>query len=261
VIADIPALRPGLGFQQYADAIAAAIRGGDPPQFTVGIYGAWGSGKSSLLRAVLTHLESDPDVIPVSFDAWRYERVEHIVVPMLHEIQRVVSEGGDRELVKHLRRALVSVIFSLNFKLSGVTLDGSKVRDQWEKQGLPRLDSAFSEPFDALHRMSEALGRRRLVILIDDLDRCSPSKVVSVLEAINVVMDVHGLVFVLALDYDVLTAAVRQQYPHVIEPHVFIEKMVQLPFRVPPRSSSRRSGRWPRSWTSRASGSSATRGS
>ena len=48
IVADIPLPEPQLGFGRYASALADAIRGGQPPQFTVGIYGRWGSGKSSM---------------------------------------------------------------------------------------------------------------------------------------------------------------------------------------------------------------------
>jgi hypothetical protein len=234
VVVDVPTPEPGLGFVEYAAALSAAIRGGEPPQFTVGLYGSWGTGKSTLLGAVFRDLAQYEDTIAVHFDAWRHERAEHIVVPLLHAVHQAVTATGDATLVSHLRRALESLVFSLNFKLAFVGVDASKARERWEDQGLPQLDSAFAEPFAALQRIPEALDGRRIVILIDDLDRCSPEKVVSVLEAINVVMDVRGLIFVLALDYDVLTEAVRVRYPHIAQPHVFVEKMVQLPFRVPP---------------------------
>jgi hypothetical protein len=45
VIPDTPNPQPQLGFERYVEAIAAAIRGGLPARFTVGIYGPWGSGK------------------------------------------------------------------------------------------------------------------------------------------------------------------------------------------------------------------------
>jgi hypothetical protein len=95
------------------------------------------------------------------------------------------------------------------------------------------LDEAFAKPFEELRKLPSLLRGRRIVVLIDDLDRCSPEKVVSLLEAINVVMDVPGFIFVLALDYDALVGAVTTRYPHV-SGHEFIEKIVQLPFRVPP---------------------------
>jgi RecA/RadA recombinase len=45
IVADVPSSSPRLGFETYAEALADAIRGGIPPQFTIGVYGPWGSGK------------------------------------------------------------------------------------------------------------------------------------------------------------------------------------------------------------------------
>jgi predicted KAP-like P-loop ATPase len=60
---------------------------------------------------------------------------------------------------------------------------------------------------------------------------------VLVLESINVITDVPGFVFVLALDYDVLVRAVQQRYPSA-NGHEFIEKIIQLPFRIPRAESA-----------------------
>jgi chromosomal replication initiation ATPase DnaA len=84
IIADIPTRSPGLGFEEYVEALTDAIRGGDPPQFTIGLYGPWGSGKSSLLSAIHARLEKyHPEVVPVVFEAWRYDQSQHLVVPLL----------------------------------------------------------------------------------------------------------------------------------------------------------------------------------
>lgn len=234
IVADIPTAAPGLGFPEYIEALADAVRGGEPPQFTVGLYGAWGSGKSSLLQGICHRLEQDELVIPVLFDAWRYERGEDIVVPLLHRIATVVSAlDADDPVARHLTRAVGSLVYSLSFKLGGFGFDGSKLQEGWQRDTLPALDEAFSKPFEELRKLPDALEGRRIVVLIDDLDRCSPGKIVTVMEAINLVMDVPGFVFVLAIDYDVLIEAIEQQYPHV-SGHKFVEKIIQLPFRVPP---------------------------
>jgi KAP family P-loop domain len=234
IVADIPSENPGLGFPEYVEAIADAIRGGEPPQFTIGLYGAWGTGKSSLLKAIANVLsDTDSTVLPVLFDAWRHERSEHIVLPLLYRISQAAERSGYRALTEHLRRVLSALLFSLRFSVAGVGIDTDVARRNWEKSGLTRLDDVFAKPFEELRGLPQTLGRNRVAVLIDDLDRCSPEKVVSLLEAINLIMDVPGFIFVLALDYDVLIKAVATKYPHV-SGHEFIEKMVQLPFRVPP---------------------------
>ncbi|TDO45959.1 KAP-like P-loop domain-containing protein [Kribbella sp. VKM Ac-2527] len=231
-----------MGFRAYAEAIASAIRGGSPPQFTVGIYGSWGSGKSSLLNAIRAELAKDPDVLTVPFDAWRYERADHIVVPMLNAIYHASPELNDEKLTDKVRSALASVVRSVTISFGPISMDPGALldTDAPDEGYAAALNSAYVRPYMDMKAIGSALAKRRIVVLVDDLDRCSPDKVVSLLEAINLVLDVPGFVFVLALDYDVLVRAVTAKYPHT-SGHVFIEKMVQVPFRVPRLDISRNS--------------------
>lgn len=234
IIADVSSTNPGLGFQEYAEALADAIRGGNPPQFTIGLYGAWGSGKSSLVNAIANILDQkDSKVIPVIFDAWRYEKFDYIIVPLLHKVYNAIERRGLNKILENLKRALASIVFSLNFNIGVLGLSTKDIKDAWGEAGLTPLDNAFSKPFAELEELSKAMDSYRIAVLVDDLDRCSPEKVVSVLESIKLVMDVPGFIFVLALDFDVLIEAVKTKYPHA-EGDVFIQKVIQLPFRVPP---------------------------
>lgn len=68
--------------------------------------------------------------------------------------------------------------------------------------------------------------------MIDDLDRCSPETIVSLLESMKLFTEVPGFIFVLAVDYQVLISAIEDRYPHVNAVQ-FLEKIIQVPFRVP----------------------------
>jgi hypothetical protein len=236
IVSDVPASDPGLGFAAYARALADAIRGGTPPQFTIGIYGPWGSGKTSLLLALRSLLARTPrKTVPVFFDAWRFERSGPIVVPLLHRIMQTVEASGNRDVAEKIRRALNSLLFSLNLNLGGVIgvgLDKRKWEEATVNSLIPALEEAFAAPFNQFREIPKLLKGRRIVVLIDDLDRCSADNIVGVLESINLVLDVKGFVFVLALDYEILVEAITRKYPHA-PGHAFIEKMVQVPFRVP----------------------------
>jgi KAP family P-loop domain len=157
IIADVPRADPGLGFAEYAEALADAIRGGQPAQFTIGIYGEWGSGKSSLLNAVAKNLSQKTDVVPVLFDAWRYERTGHIVVPLLHRIYRTTAVLGNTKVSGYLRQALMSVVYSLKFNLGVVELDMERLQKPGEGAELIPLDHAFDRPFADMSNLSNAL--------------------------------------------------------------------------------------------------------
>jgi len=89
-----------LGFNEFAKSTLAAIRYSEPP-FTWGIYGDWGSGKTSLMKLIKGRMETDlknPEPgsqdalhIPVWFNAWEYENELNIIYPLFYAIYRDFS--------------------------------------------------------------------------------------------------------------------------------------------------------------------------
>lgn len=227
VIVDLPRADPGLGFEKYVSAIAAAIVGGQPAQYTVGLYGPWGTGKSSILLALEERLKKyGRAATTVTFDAWRHERTQNLLAPLLWTLMHALSQ-------KEAQSPFWKKIFSgLELQAFGF---GVKIPDTSENRTQKAIGAVqeYMESLQSLATIGEKLAPgSRIVVLIDDLDRCSPDRVIEVIEAIRLFMDVPGFVFVLAIDYDVLIDAVRTRYPHA-DPHRFVEKIVQVPFRIP----------------------------
>lgn len=81
----------------------------------------------------------------------------------------------------------------------------------------------------------------RIVVFIDDLDRCPPDRVVEVLEAIKLILEKPFIVVFVAMDVRMLVRAVEQRYegalPQTIHPGgpgmEYLEKIIQIPFWVP----------------------------
>lgn len=74
-----------------------------------------------------------------------------------------------------------------------------------------------------------------LVVFIDNLDRCLPSRAIDTLEAIRLVLFVERTAFVVAADEDMVRHAVRKHYEGPMERHVkdYLDKLIQVPIRVP----------------------------
>ncbi|WP_433261329.1 P-loop NTPase fold protein [Actinosynnema sp. CS-041913] len=60
--------------------------------FTIGVFGEWGTGKTSLMRMVERNLAADENVVTVWFNAWRYEQEEPPIVPLVGTIVRALEE-------------------------------------------------------------------------------------------------------------------------------------------------------------------------
>lgn len=73
----------------------------------------------------------------------------------------------------------------------------------------------------------------RIVVFIDDLDRLSPDKAVEILKLF---LEIRGCVFILAVDYEIVTLGIEKKYGKQIartKGKIFFDKIIQLPFKVP----------------------------
>lgn len=85
-------------------------------------------------------------------------------------------------------------------------------------------------------------GIDNVIVLIDDLDRCQPDRIIETLEAIKLFLSVSKMTFIIAADENVIQYAIRKKYPPLGNYAVnldkeYIEKIIQLPIYIPELSS------------------------
>jgi uncharacterized protein YjbI with pentapeptide repeats len=224
IVVDTPT-REGLGFQDYADALVNIIVDSGSP-FTIGILGEWGVGKTSLMKTMFEKLKAkhEKNVIPIWFNAWRCEREKvFAIIPLL---QLLVSEIKD----KKLRKAFIEILKSLQLKFS--LPGGAELSAGGVSQNQFGEDLYYAE-LDAIETSLKETDKK-IVVFIDDLDRCAPDKILEVLESTKVFLDVKNFVYVLGLNSEVVVKAIDQKYKDMgINGEDYLEKIVQIPFRIP----------------------------
>jgi len=291
-----------LHFSDFCPALLDILMEAQTP-LTVGVFGAWGSGKTSLLRMLKEKIDEKDlrYVRTVWFTAWKYDRHEALwrafILRVLEALYpRVPQEkwgDAEEELTAHLDRMVESVYRAVEWeeaarwaldlsrvgkeaaKLPGFLLLSSvgagKVAEalgiapdlagviQREAQAA-RLEQLVSmEQFEDRFRQALEMAlelergvpedRRRLVVFVDDLDRCLPEKAVEVLEAIKLFLEVEGTVFVLGMDREVIERGIEVRYGSLfrrdedegeeraempIRGDAYLQKIVQIPFHLPP---------------------------
>lgn len=106
-----------------------------------------------------------------------------------------------------------------------------------------QYDENFQTKIDFLKEIFPR-GHARVVVYIDDLDRCPPDKVVEVLEAVQLLIRTPLFIAVLGIDERYITRALEKYYAGVLSRHSkpsgadYLEKIIQLPYRVRPLSTS-----------------------
>ena len=93
-------------------------------EFAVGIFGSWGSGKTTLMQAIKRRLPDDDTVVPVWFAAWRYEKEPNLILPLL-DVLREELERKDKLQRGWAHEAAVTVSRAGLAFLKGLTLSAS----------------------------------------------------------------------------------------------------------------------------------------
>ena len=229
ILLDSPAEKPGLGFDQAAEGFSRIIQASEP-RFAVGIFGGWGSGKTTLMEAIKAHLPRENLVI-VEFNAWRFEREPQLLVPLLDTLRAALVSWSERQGAEKKKKAqasaarIGSVVRALATGLSAqVGLPGAVSVSYNAAAALQALsqpakaEQAQSLYFAAFKELEIAFGEfqaggiERIVVFVDDLDRCLPENALQVLESVKLFFDLKGFVFVVGLDPDIVERSVQAKF-------------------------------------------------
>ncbi|HEX7335491.1 MAG TPA: P-loop NTPase fold protein [Pyrinomonadaceae bacterium] len=304
---DKPSRRDSLDYKSYAETLADLIAPKETQTpLTVGVFGAWGSGKTTLMRmikAALSEKEKEPDsqrFVFVHFDAWKYYKEDALwramLLRVLDALRRRLKPDSDAGVSAKINRLEDSLYRAVEWQeKGGLTIDWPKlvkagaggavklsfsfvpglsslveaVKAAQGKLGEGTIAEDVSAVASAFHRnivthhqnqlheieqfqrgffslVKNYFKNQRLVIFVDDLDRCLPEKAIEVLEAIKLFLDVKGCVFILGLDQEVITRGLQVKYKELafldqneqltFSRH-YVEKLIQLPFYLPPIES------------------------
>jgi hypothetical protein len=246
----------GLGFEVYARVLAATAAETRGP-FTIGVFGEWGTGKTSLLRLVEKKLVANPKIVTVWFNAWRYEREEHPIIPLLGTIIREIEEQKSvmrrlGESGKALIRALRAVAYGFSAKTTVKVPGFAEVEASFiAKDMIDRNQRLATDPlldrslyFGAFNSLDDIRLREdiRVVVFVDDLDRCFPDQAIRLLESIKLVLAQPGFIFVLGVARQVIEGYLNHRYTAEFgikdfKGAQYLDKIVQLPFHIPPSAS------------------------
>ena len=238
-----------LGHEQAARMLAQRILDSvDSTPFTVGITADWGMGKTSLMHRLRDELTDAPQgdetvqVTPLEFNPWTAhegEILEGLLKTVLDEVESGLISRARRDTRLKRRARVATTGAAALFPLSRAA---PVVDALWELAASdPAARNQLRRTIEHAMRVWAYAGsdqvKKLLVVLIDDLDRCTPASVLEMFEAIKVYMDVFGIVFVVAYDERVVADALRSSpaFGHYDEAakREYLEKILQLIYRLP----------------------------
>lgn len=261
-----------LDFEYLIGITDDIIRNDELTPSTIGIYGDWGSGKSSLMEMVQEKLSVDKDYLCLKFNGWLFEGYEDAKTALIGTILDEINEkrkpaAKAKDTIKRLYKkvdfiklASKGLKYGLDFALTGgvgtiadITISSvlNKLKDEApeisEDQIKEVLKTTFtnSEIRSNLKSFQEDFAEllketniKRLVVFIDELDRCNPDTILETFEAIRLFLFTQGTSFIIGADERQVMYAVRKKYPNVEGNKLdigkeYLEKIIQYPIKIP----------------------------
>ncbi len=233
-----------LGYESYVSVLEKVCTHQDLAPLTLGIFGPWGSGKTSLMRMLLKEIDEqkgDKKRNTLWFNAWMYEGREEaqsaLIHAILNDLQRDVTIAGEaKQLVDKLKSGASVLKLGKFIMKSALTMTPDIIgfldclKDESEK--VAETMESFEADFGKLLKL---VGVDRIVVFIDDLDRCSSEKVIETFETIKLFLNTPDCTFVIGADAEKIQQAVGEVY-HVGDlkrQKDYLEKIVQIPFSIP----------------------------
>ena len=202
--------------------------------FTIGLYGEWGSGKTSLVNMILESLaDINNDIVILQFNPWLCSDSKQLITQFFKQmataikLKKTASEKAWKLVDQYAdlfdAASIIPVVGSI-LSIFGKTL----VKEANEKVKRRSADLQESKN-QIIKKLKEE--NVKIVVSIDDIDRLSDEEIVVTFQLVKALADFPNTVYILAFDYDVVVHALGNvQHGNGKE---YLEKIVQVPFEIP----------------------------
>jgi hypothetical protein len=215
-----------LGRRSFAQALAAEVIAASAARgYVMGLTGPWGSGKTSILNMTVDALGDQ--AIVVHFNPWMFSGTEALVSSFFAEI----SKQLDKKEAK--LKNIAGKLATYGQVLSPVAaVIGASTVVQGAANILQTLSAAPSviEQHDELRQMLEELDKR-LVVVVDDVDRLRPAEVLDIVRLVRLVGDFPNTLYLLAFDRHRVEECLGEG--DLERGRAYLEKIVQVTHDVP----------------------------
>ena len=224
------------GHAPFARTLAKAIRSyRSSDGIVLSLHGPWGAGKSTVLAYVQYELEQDEESdrpVVVTFNPWWFSGQDSLAKSFLGQLQAVLPEKY--EGFKAVGNKLAEFAGALGGAVDlagaafGVPLGGTAV-----KAGAELLASKPKDVPALKNALSTLLlqERKRVLVVIDDIDRLAPDEVRQLFTVIKALADFPYVTYLLAFDREVAAQAISEQTG--LPGERYLEKIIQVPFELP----------------------------
>jgi predicted KAP-like P-loop ATPase len=242
-----------LGRASFARALGdAIITYKHTDSLVIGLYGAWGSGKTSIINMALEHIDAAyrkdkmKGPIIVQFNPWNFSDQNQLLAQFFKQLSTDLR-GPDR--TKYIEKAgwvldryaelVAPPLAVISGPMGPVVLASGGVAKGVGVTIRHRSELKLKDLHSARASLDEGLRnqRQKVVIILDDIDRLNNTETRQIFQLVKSLADFPNTIYVLAFDKNVVTRALAAEHEltsaQMEYGQQYLEKVIQVPFDVP----------------------------
>ncbi|MGE6304641.1 KAP family P-loop NTPase fold protein [Serratia liquefaciens] len=245
------------GFTHIATELARAIQGiGREGSAVIGIEGAWGTGKTSLLNLLRTALaeQQEKQTFVLTVSPWLDGSDTPLVASLLLPVAAIIAEEEERLLSPGERAELKEKKALTRTARTLMDYTRATARNLAPVAKIAALIPGAPDVSNALNAVAESIWLKEkekttadmraeiarkieeldlsFIVLLDDLDRLEPAQAVEVIRLVKSVADFPRFRYLLCYDKAVLSQAISQGLG-VADGSLYLQKIIQIAFSLP----------------------------
>lgn len=223
----------------FAQEIYRIATSACPPDWSirVGIYGEWGTGKSCVLHFIENLAIADKHVV-IQFNPWEFSNTTEMwhsfstsVVSKLESSTKLPKFTQFKNASKKVGGALVNNRFTRSAQTVATNSENGIACAV--SSGLDQIKSLFSFSPEDIKKLTGALNGKRVIVLIDDLDRASSEVVPELFYGLKQILDIQGFSFICAFDPVVVGQILGETHKGFGNGLKFLDKIIDYPRWLP----------------------------
>lgn len=212
----------------------------------------WGSGKTTFIKLWKHHLNSQ-GIRTIYFNSWETDFSEDPLISFLGEMDIGLKNlmGKDTKINEawtktksagtQVAKRLIPAILKL--ATMGI-LDTDEIIESTVANTIENLSSdaiaAYTKQKQAISEFQESLNdfvselsdNKKLIIFVDELDRCRPSYAIELLERIKHLFNIEGIIFILALDKIQLSHSINAVYGKGMDSKGYLSRFIDFEYTI-----------------------------
>ena len=204
--------------------------------FTMIINGKYGSGKTTLLGFISERNEQEQKFNIVNYNAWENNLFDNPIIPILYEVSKLKKKN--KKLGAKIKEGAIKVAKALPRIITGTlanahSVDLTPLTDKEDADIFEEYDNYRNSINEFRKVLEEYCKEKKVLFLVDELDRCLPEYQIRVLEALYHLFEIPNLIVVIALDKQQLECSIKNKFGDAQNTLGYLSKFINYQVDLP----------------------------